>query len=115
MLLDIREAPEFAVSRIPGARNVVPATIVDYAERELAALDRAQPIIVYCSVGLRSAAAAHELRSLGFTHVRNVRGSIFSWANEGRALEGGKLVHVYGARWGQLLREDLRAPLLPVP
>lgn len=113
MLLDVRETSEFAVSRIPGARHVVPASVADFAKRELAAVDRAQPIYVYCSVGVRSAAAAHELQTLGFTRVRNVRGSLFKWANEGRALEGGARVHAYDAPWAQLLREDLRAPLSP--
>jgi rhodanese-related sulfurtransferase len=109
LLLDIREAREFAVSRIPGSRHVTPTSVIDFAERELAQLDRSHPIFVYCSVGVRSAAAAEDLRLLGFTHVKNLRGSIFKWANEGRLLEGGAQVHPFDAKWGQLLRADLRA------
>jgi rhodanese-related sulfurtransferase len=109
LLLDIREVDEYAISRIPGAKHVAPSSVVDFADRELAALSRSQPIVVYCSVGARSAQAAQELKALGFTHVRNLRGSIFQWANEGRALEGGTLVHPYDAHWSQLLRSELRA------
>ncbi len=109
LLLDIRDASEFAVSRIPGARHVAPTTVLDFAERELERLDRSQPIVVYCAVGVRSAAAAEELQMLGFKHVRNLQGSIFQWANEDRLLEGGQRVHPYDAIWGQLLRADLRS------
>lgn len=108
VVLDIRSAEEFSVSRIAGARNVPPNTVVDFAERELASLDRAQPIVVYCSVGVRSAAAARDLQFLGFTQVKNLHGSLFQWANEGRLLEGGVAVHPYNGFWGRLLRAGER-------
>ena len=108
VLLDIRSAEEFAVSRIPGARHVPPDTVVDFAERELASLDRSQLIVVYCAVGMRSAAAARDLKFLGFTQVKYLRGSLFQWANEGRALEGATVVHPYNDYWGQLLRVSVR-------
>jgi rhodanese-related sulfurtransferase len=109
LLLDVRTASEFATSHLPGARHVASEQVLDFAERELAQLDRAHPIIVYCSVGVRSAAGARDLQLAGFTQVKNLRGSIFQWANEGRALEGGRRVHPYNAQWGQLLRTDLRS------
>ncbi len=109
LILDVRTAQEFAVSHLPGARQVDADQILDFAERELAKLDRSSPIVVYCSVGVRSAAAARDLQLEGFTQVKNLRGSIFQWANEGRALEGGAQVHPYNAQWGQLLRADLRS------
>lgn len=108
VVLDIRSAGEFAVSHIAGARHVPPEAVLDFAERELASADRTQPIVVYCSVGLRSAVAARDLKFLGFSQVKNLRGSLFQWANEGRALEGGAVVHPYNGDWGQLLRADVR-------
>ena len=108
VLLDIRSAEEFAVSRIPGARHAPPDTVVDFAERELASLDRSQLIVVYCAVGMRSAAAARDLKFLGFTQVKNLRGSLFQWANEGRALEGATAVHPYNDYWGRLLQVSVR-------
>ena len=104
VLLDIRSAEEFAVSRVPGARHVPPETVVDFGERELASSDRSQLIVVYCAVGLRSAAAARDLKFLGFTQVKNLHGSLFQWANEGRALEGATVVHPYNDYWGRLLQ-----------
>jgi rhodanese-related sulfurtransferase len=110
ILLDIRSAEEFAVSRIPGARHVPPEAVLDFAERELASADRKQLIVVYCSVGLRSAVAARDLRFLGFTQVKNLRGSLFQWANERRTLEGGTAVHPYDDYWRRLLLAPVRLP-----
>ena len=116
VLLDIRSAEEFAVSHLPGARNVPPDAVIDFAERELAGLERSQPIVVYCSVGVRSAAAARDLQFLGFSQVKNLQGSLFQWANEGRAVVAGVhgspegqassavAVHPYNGFWGRLLR-----------
>ncbi len=109
LVLDIREAEEYAVSRIPGARHVAPSSVFEVAEREFDSFARTQPMVVYCSVGARSAQAAQDLKALGFTHVKNLSGSIFQWANEGRPLEGGTLVHPYDSQWGQLLRRELHS------
>ena len=61
-----------------------------------------------------SKAAALLMRDGGHT-VANLHGSIFQWANEGRALEaGGRVaarVHPYNRAWGQLLDARLRASI----
>ena len=51
------------------------------------AFARDTPIVVYCSVGYRSARVARWLGRQGFTNVRNLDGSLFAWANEGRPME----------------------------
>jgi hypothetical protein len=48
------------------------------------------------------------MREAGYTNVANLEGSIFKWANEGRALVGPggsptRAVHEYDATWGGLL------------
>ena len=107
-LLDVRTAEEFAVSHLPGAIRVDP-------ERpDLCSLELAQrsPVVVYCSVGYRSAAILDDLRGLGLGEVYNLRGGIFAWANEGRPIVRDQApatsVHPYNAIWGRLLRPDLR-------
>lgn len=111
LLLDIRAPQEYAVSHLPTAINVPPDEVLDFAERELTGLDRRRAIVVYCSVGVRSAQAADELKLLGFSQVRNLQGSIFKWANEGRPLVGGDRVHPFDTHWGRLLRADLHTAL----
>lgn len=112
VLLDVREPAEFARSHLPGAQGFPPGT----PTAELDALARETPVVVYCSVGYRSAVCARRLQTAGFTDVRNLEGSIFQWANEGRPLvdaTGGPAarVHPFNARWGRLLRPERRAPL----
>ena len=103
LLIDVRDKEEFAVSHLPGAVNLTETGEVTVAK------DTA--IIVYCSVGVRSAAFAKELSELGFTDVRNLRGSIFAWANKGYPLRRGdkpvEVVHPYDKKWGVLLNREL--------
>lgn len=109
ILLDTRTSEEYAVSHLPNARWLDPST------QEFAGLDLplATPIVTYCSVGYRSARITDRLQSAGYTHVINLEGSIFQWANEQKPIyrEGQqvKQVHPYNALWGQLLDSDLHA------
>lgn len=111
VLLDVREVAEFDVSHLRGARRVSPEA------REMAALrlPRTATIIVYCSVGYRSAALGQRLRAAGYQQVYNLQGGIFQWANEGRSLHRGSTsvnqVHPYDREWGRLLLERYRSPL----
>ena len=115
LLLDAREPAEYAVSHLPGARRADPDASADALAAALADVDRDRPVVVYCSVGVRSAGVAERLGAAGFGDVRNLEGSIFRWANEGRPLatEGGAAdrVHPYDAAWGRLLDPARRADL----
>jgi len=110
LLLDARSAEEFAVSRIPGARSTPTPAL---ALAALAEVPAGRSVVVYCSVGLRSAALAEALRASGRTGVRNLEGGIFRWAEHGRPLVDGagpiRAVHPYDRRWGALLPAELRA------
>lgn len=115
LLLDIRESQEYALSHIPGARQLSPAQVAAFAQEPQARLNLEQLIVVYCSVGVRSGRAAQALMAAGFTQVKNLSGAIFQWANEGRALEGGTHVHPFDAVWGLQLIESRRAVLPSEP
>lgn len=111
VLLDVRTPAEFAVSHLRGAISAP-------TEAEaLAALDGAPsdaPVVVYCSVGYRSAAMTEILRDEGFTEARNLEGSIFEWANDGLPVyrDGREVreVHPFDERWGRLLDRELWPP-----
>ena len=109
VLLDARAVSEFAVSHLAGARH---APHVDDAIVALASAALDTPIVTYCSVGYRSAGLADQLLQRGYTRVRNLEGSLFQWANEGRPLvdvEGPvDVVHPYGEPWSDLLDEARR-------
>lgn len=108
LLLDARSSEEFAVSHLPGAVHVDPVA------PELGAIGFSpnRPIVVYCSVGYRSAAIAEQIERAGVGPVRNLRGGIFAWANEGRPIvhDGAPTdtVHPYNALWGRLLEPERR-------
>lgn len=109
VLVDVRSAEEFAVSRISNARRIEPGS----SAAPLADVSRDAPIVVYCSVGHRSCALAEQLSAAGFSNVRNLDGGIFRWAIEGNPLVNDKgvttRVHGYNRRWEKLLPEKLRA------
>lgn len=107
LIVDVREAEEFAVSHLHDAVNLqTAAAIADQLD------DPNRPVVVYCSVGYRSAAVASELQAMGFENVRNLQHSIFAWANQGLPMEnaGGETskVHPYNRIWGSLVEPDLR-------
>jgi len=110
-LLDVRTPQEYAVSHLPGARQVSPDA---KAEEVLAKLDRQRPVVVYCSVGYRSSKLAERLQAAGLVEILNLEGSIFAWANEDRPLEKdgqpATRVHPYSQRYGQMLKPGRRAP-----
>jgi len=112
VLLDVRAVEEWNVSHLPGARRVDPGASAEIALPEAA---KDVPVVTYCAVGYRSAEFATRLRAAGFTHVQNLEGSIFQWANEHRPLvrDGtpASRVHPYSKSWGRLLADDARAPL----
>lgn len=97
LLLDARSAAEYAVSHLPAARHMPP----EDESRLFRELPRTTPIVVYCSVGWRSAGLARRLQAQGFVDVRNLEGSAFAWANEGRPLAGerGALGQVHPWSW----------------
>ena len=107
-LLDVRTPEEFAVSHLPGAIRVDPER-PDLRSMELALRS---PVVVYCSVGYRSAAILDDIRTPGLGEIYNLRGGIFAWANEGHPIVRDQApassVHPYDAIWGRFLRRDLR-------
>lgn len=101
-LIDVRGSDEYQVSRLPGAENYPSAAAIAAAHP-----DRDQPIVVYCSVGYRSAEVAAELARLGYGEVYNLRHSIFAWANANRPMVNASgptdKAHPYNFIWGKLL------------
>jgi rhodanese-related sulfurtransferase len=112
LLLDVRTQPEFAISHLAGAQHVEPKS--DPATLKLPER-KDTPIITYCSVGYRSAEFARSLRGAGYTNVRNLEGSIFQWANEGRPLDPNgtskQKVHPYSRFWSGLVKKERRAEI----
>lgn len=115
LVLDARTAPEYQVSHL---RDAVNMDAKRPSLHPLAGRSKDAPIVVYCSVGYRSARLAHWLGGQGYTNVRNLSGSLFQWANEDQPVfrDGRPTteVHPYDHRWGLLLEPRYRAPATDV-
>lgn len=112
LILDVRSEEEYAVSHLKGARNISmdDSELLIELSREVAS--KGIPIIVYCSVGYRSAEVVRQLDQLGLSSVFNLEGGLFQWANEERPMiskeEPTKYVHPYSMVWGKLLKANYR-------
>ena len=76
VLLDVREAWEFELCHIEGARWIpmgeIPARACE--------MDLSQEIVVICHHGVRSAQVVCFLENQGFEHVINLAGGMAGWA-----------------------------------
>lgn len=73
MLVDVRTPAEYAEGHLEGALNI-DAQEPGFVARAAEELDAAGSYILYCRTGTRSAAAAEQLRALGFTDVVDAGG-----------------------------------------
>src|SRR3989475_6966339 len=81
VLVDVRRRDEWDEGYIPGAIHVPRGSLESRIER--AAPDRDRPVLVYCSVGERSALAAKTLGELGYTDVASIAGGFTDWKRNG--------------------------------
>ena len=81
-LVDVRTPDEFKAGHIEGALNINIAS--PQFEAELAKLNKAAPVYVYCAVGGRSAKAASAMQKQGFLQVYDLTGGITAWKNAGK-------------------------------
>ena len=77
-LLDVREANEWEIGRLPGATRI---SVNELAGR-LNELDTAREIVVYCRSGARSRRAVELMRSAGFRKLKNMTGGILRWSED---------------------------------
>tara|TARA_R110002096_G_scaffold45562_9_gene122269 strand:- start:1741 stop:2301 length:561 start_codon:yes stop_codon:yes gene_type:complete len=116
LLIDARTEEEFAMSHLPGSFN---KETFDETFAYLEQLPSPPDVIVlYGAIGYRSSKLAEQLQSAQSIGVKHLKGSIFRWAQEGRAMvdeEGSEvlLVHPYNRHWAHLLDEDNRASITP--
>jgi rhodanese-related sulfurtransferase len=109
VLLDVRTAEEQQVSHLRDAWHL------DASKPRIEALTipEGATVVVYCSIGYRSAAIVEDLKRAGIDNIYNLEGGLFGWANEDRPIYRGTdrvdEVHPFNGVWGLLLRSDQRA------
>lgn len=110
LVLDTRKKEEYRISHIRKA--VWAGEVVDSAFAK-AYPNKSQPIVVYCSVGIRSEDFGQRLQELGYTNVKNLYGSIFAWKDKGYPVynQYEKMtdsVHVFSQQWGKYLTTGIK-------
>jgi molybdopterin/thiamine biosynthesis adenylyltransferase/rhodanese-related sulfurtransferase len=80
MFIDVREQDEWDQGIIPGALHIPRGSLESRVESRV---DRDRAIVVYCSVGHRSAFAAKTLEELGYDNVVNLAGGFTEWKRNG--------------------------------
>ncbi len=89
VLVDVREAEEFGVAHIPGAKHVPRSYLESRIEGIVS--DRDARVVLYCASGNRSAYGARTLaQDLGYTNVASMTGGIALWKDRGYAVEAPK-------------------------
>ena len=78
LLLDVREAGEYALCHIDGSRHIP----MNQVPQALDQLDPERETIVICHHGMRRARVANYLEQAGFGRVINLAGGIHAWACE---------------------------------
>jgi rhodanese-related sulfurtransferase len=124
LLLDYRSRVEYEVSHLAGAVWVADLKAARMEIAKVRAMDGQRKVLVYCSVGYRSADLVAQIQKLpdrGYAQeLYNLKGSLFMWANEGRPMvkrvgsgpeQPALQVHPYNNSWASLLAPQLRAGL----
>jgi molybdopterin/thiamine biosynthesis adenylyltransferase/rhodanese-related sulfurtransferase len=82
LVIDVRQDEEWATGHIPGARHVPKSHLESRIEGT--APDKAQPVLLYCASGQRSAWAARTLiEDLGYQNVASMTGGFTLWKDRG--------------------------------
>jgi rhodanese-related sulfurtransferase len=84
LLLDVRTDAEFSSGHLKGAKQI--DFYRDDFEEALSALDKNQPVFVYCRSGNRSGKAAKQMKAMGFKEVYNLEGGIGAWARRNQPI-----------------------------
>lgn len=78
LILDVREAAEYAFGHIPGAKSIPMGELAD----RLGELNKDETVYVICRTGTRSDLAAQQLAEAGFRKIYNVLPGMTGYAGE---------------------------------
>jgi len=86
ILLDVREADEYASGHIPGAIHMSRGMLEFKlsSNSELSARDL--KIVLYCKTSGRAALASKALQEMGYQHVQSISGGFDAWVEAGNSV-----------------------------
>ena len=84
VLLDVREADEFAAGHIPGAVHVSRGMLEFKLSGSPQLSSRDLKFVIYCKTSGRAALAAAAMKDMGYLNVRSIAGGFDAWAAAGK-------------------------------
>ena len=112
LILDSRETNEYNISHLSEAKNVGFDffSIESFSEENT---DKNIPIVVYCTLGIRSEIVADKLIKAGYTNVKNLYGGICEWKNKDfKVLDSTQTetenVHTFNKQWSKWLNKGTK-------
>jgi rhodanese-related sulfurtransferase len=103
-LLDVRTPAEYSSEHLDGAMNM-DWNGADF-ESKAAALNKSEPVFVYCKVGGRSAQAANKLQQIGFKEIYNMDGGILKWNSAGLGKPAANKTGMSTSEFNKLIASD---------
>lgn len=85
VIIDVREADEYAQGHIAGAKLLSRGTLEQKADQLIP--DFSTPLVVYCSRGERAPSVAEDLLRMGYQDVRSLKGGLQNWLESGGTVE----------------------------
>ena len=104
-LIDTRKKEEYDLSHLKGAQLVY----YKAKDKELKQIPKGKPVVVYCSIGVRSELLGERLQQMGY-QVYNLYGGLFEWANRNLPVyqtdqnnieSPSRTIHQYNFMWGK--------------
>jgi rhodanese-related sulfurtransferase len=108
-ILDAREKEEFEVSHL---KNSIYVGYNDFSAESVTSKieDKNVPIVVYCSLGIRSETISEKLKGAGYSNIKNLYGGIFEWMNKGYSVYNStntetQKIHTFSKHWAKYLNK----------
>ena len=86
LLLDVREADEYANGHIPGAIHMSRGLLEFKLSNDPNLSARDLKIALYCKNSGRAALASKSLHEMGYMHVQSIAGGFDAWAQAGNPI-----------------------------
>lgn len=84
VLIDVREAEEFAAGHLPGAIHASRGLLEFKLSGSPQLASRDLSFVIYCKTSGRAALAAVAMREMGYLNVKSIAGGFDAWAAAGK-------------------------------
>jgi rhodanese-related sulfurtransferase len=86
LLIDVREADEYANGHIPGAIHISRGLLEFKLSNDPNLSSRDLKIVLYCKNSGRAALASKSLHDMGYVHIQSIAGGFDAWAQAGNPI-----------------------------